>query len=500
MSEAPTSTDGSPGGMGAVLGVLVGAIAIAGVTAALRYSGIAGAVGVVTIGIVLALVVRVHSDVAGALVVMIALLMCVPARLRFGPLHAAGTVGSLVGIAAFLVWVYGRVVRRHWLARGPQPLRWAMGILLASVLASYVAMGFRPHTIAEGKGADRGLLITLSMIGIALLAADGIANRERLRTVIKTVVVCGTGVALLGMVQFETGVDFAARIRVPGLTYVATPYGNSGNGSATRSGFSRIVGTTTHPIEFSVLLVVVFGLALHLMFTTPRPQHRRWSWCALILGVTIPMTVSRTAVIGFVVLAVVLFPTWPRRRKINGLFVLAFGLVAVRFAVPGLIGTLQSLFTNSNGDPSRESRSAGLDYAMRLIVERPWFGRGFGTFLPEQYTFLDDQVLLTVVETGIVGLAAVLVVYATAGWMTREVRRLSTDDCDRDLAQTLLGCLLATLATAFTYDFFSFPTILMVAMLVAGLSGALYRIVRTDPEVQWLSARQSRRGQVRATV
>jgi O-antigen ligase len=199
-----------------------------------------------------------------------------------------------------------------------------------------------------------------------------------------------------------------------------------------------------------------------------------------MLAVTIPMTVSRSAVIALAVLLVVLGTSWPFERRVNGVFLLVLGTLGMRLAVPGLIGTIHSLFTNSRGDPSRQSRAEGFNYAVQLINHRPWFGRGFGTFLPEQYTYLDDQVLLTVVETGFVGLLAVLALWGAASWTTREVRRLSADYADRDLAQTLLGCCLATLATAFTYDFFSFPTILALAMLTIGLSGALLRIVRNE--------------------
>lgn len=318
------------------------------------------------------------------------------------------------------------------------------------------------------------------MTGIALLAADGISTRDRLRRVIEALVVGGTIAALLGFVQFETGVDYAARVRLPGFTYVATPYSDGSSGSASRSGFSRIVGTTTHPIEFSVLLVVLFGLALHLVLTSPPGRRQIWICCAAVLAVTIPMTVSRSAVIAFAALLIVLAQQWSLERRVNALFLLVLGTGAMRLAVPGLIGTLQSLFTDSQGDPSRQSRSAGFDFAVRLIAQRPWLGRGFGTFLPDQYTYLDDQILLTVVETGFIGLLAVVVLWSTAAWTTREVRRLSPNAADRDLAQTLLGCALATFATAFTYDFFSFPTILAVAMLTFGLGGALLRIVRTE--------------------
>jgi O-antigen ligase len=179
----------------------------------------------------------------------------------------------------------------------------------------------------------------------------------------------------------------------------------------------------------------------------------------------------------------VLFIAWDGRRRLNMIGVLALGIIATRALVPGLLGTLASFFADSSQDPSRLSRQSGLDYAFKLIGQRPLFGRGLGTFIPEQYVFLDNQVALTTVETGVVGLIALCGVFAVASWETRDVRRMSRDAVDRDLAQTMLACIVVGVLTSFTYDAFSFPTGESLLMVCVGLSGALWRIVRTEQTV-----------------
>lgn len=135
-----------------VVAVAVVAPAIVVMAAIVHFAGATAAIALAVGLIALVLVSRVRSDVAGALIVLVLALLLIPARLRIAPLHAAGTPGSLIGIAAFLSWLYGRLLGRPWLARGSQPLRWAFGVLAVSVLASYLAMDYRTHTVAEDKG------------------------------------------------------------------------------------------------------------------------------------------------------------------------------------------------------------------------------------------------------------------------------------------------------------------------------------------------------------
>jgi polysaccharide biosynthesis protein PslJ len=447
-------------------------------------------VGAAVATVAVALMLRVQTDVAGGFVVMLSVLLVMPARLRIAPLHALGTPGALVGLVAFAAYVWGRTFGRNWLARGRQPLRFAWALVVLSSFVSYVAFGYRSHTFAESKAADRGLMLLAGMIGLSLLLADGITTRARLRRVLQAIVGGGVVVAALGIVQFATGTDFASRIRVPGFTYVVSDAGD-------RAGFTRIVSTATHPIELSVILVLVLIIALHLVFTSAPETRRRYVAAACIVGAAVPLTVSRTGIIALAAGMFVLFLAWDSRRRANMIGVLALGILATRALVPGLVGTLASFFTDSSQDPSRLSRQSGLDYAFTLIGQRPLFGRGLGTFIPEQYVYLDNQVALTTVETGVVGLLVLFGVFAVASWQTRDVRRVSQDPADRDLAQTLLACIVVGVLTSFTYDAFSFPTGESLLMVCVGLSGALWRIARTEEvmpirQVTRLSARRFR--------
>jgi hypothetical protein len=417
---------------------------------------------------------RMPADIVSVLVIFVYVLLLVPARLRISPLGAGGTPASLVGAAAFGIWLYGWALGKPWLRREPNPLRLALLGVAVAIMASYVVMGWRAHDELEAKAADRGLFTLVSMAGVALLAMDGIQNRASLRRLLHSIVLGGTALSALGIIQFFTSVDLAARIRIPGFTYVASDYASE------RSGFNRIVSTTSHPIEMSVVVALLLPMALHLGLTAPAAERRKWWICAAVIGISAPLTVSRTAVIALAVGALILFPAWPRRHRKKMLLALLAGTVAMKFAVPGLLGTLRSFLFDASNDPSVVSRQEGADYVSRFISERPLLGRGFGTFLPTRYEYLDNQVLLALVEIGIVGLLAFVVLLVLAVGLTRIVRLLSPRADDRDLAQTLFACMAVGFITWFTYDALGFPTSRTLVFLAIGMAGALWQIVRAE--------------------
>ena len=87
---------------------------------------------------------------------------------------------------------------------------------------------------------------------------------------------------------------------------------------------------------------------------------------ALLIFVGCFMSVSRSAVIVVAVSFIVLLLGWPRRWRIRALLIMPFAVVGLRLAVPGLVGTLISLFKNVVNDPSVSGRTN--DYGVVLDV------------------------------------------------------------------------------------------------------------------------------------
>ncbi|MDP8962192.1 MAG: O-antigen ligase family protein [Actinomycetota bacterium] len=417
------------------------------------------------------LVAEPSLDVVTALTVYLGLLLLIPSELIIGSVGYAVTPASLVGLFALIWWIASRLVPGLGGASGLQPVRAAVYLLAVSALASYAVAFSRPISDVEFRAADRGLFQVAAAAGLTLLAADGIGDLRRLNVLLRRLVLLTSVVAALGIIQFATGFDVARFLRLPGLVP---------NGAldfiGRRSDFRRVAGTAAHPIEFGAVLAVVLPLAAHYAFTADR---RRWLWwlCLTTTVLAIPMSLSRTPFVGLFGAALVLWPTWPPRRRRRSLLALPLFAVALKAAVPGLLGTIRSLFTNLWSDPSTQGRTE--DYALvgRYVARHPVLGQGFRTFLPKRYELLDNQYLLTLMETGVVGLAALVLLLLVPVFILRRARKRSQDPPVRDLAQSLIASMVVLVLAFATFDALSFPMVAGLLFLLIGCCGALWRLV-----------------------
>ncbi|MEU5878054.1 O-antigen ligase family protein [Spirillospora sp. NPDC047279] len=410
-------------------------------------------------------------DGVTVLSVFVVVLTMVPARFVVGPLGAAGTPAGVMAVLCLFWYLSAMITSRTSPIIGRQPVRTVAVVFTCAMLASYAAAMSRPMPGLEVNGADRGLILTAGWVGVALLAADGIPRLDRLEAVRRRLVMGGGVIAVLGGLQFFTGFDLAGHLAFPGLT-TSTNY----TSLLQREEFNRPMATATHPIEFGVVLAMLLPLAVHgAVFAPEGRKGRRWLVVALILMV-LPMTVSRSAVLGMAVVCVVILPIWPAIWRVVAIMVLGVLTVALRALVPGLIGTLTSLVSSIGTDSSTVARSSDYVVLGEAVAHRPWLGQGFGTYLPQSYRILDNQYLLSLVETGVVGLVALLTVLLSGWFLARSARRASTDPEVRHLAQCFAAAAAVAVFSFGTFDAFSFPMVANLAFLILGCCGALWRL------------------------
>jgi O-antigen ligase len=327
--------------------------------------------------------------------------------------------------------------------------------------------------VLEKNAADRGLIFVFGWLGVLVLTADGITSMTRLTTLLRRVVFGATAMGALGMIQFFTRLDAAMYIKIPGLVTLV-PYTDL----LSRGALNRPSATASHPIEFGAVLAISLPLAIHqARFAPPGQRLRRWLQVAVI-GATAPMTVSRSAMLGLAMVAIVILPTWKRRERWVAYGAILTAGVAMWATVHGLVGTITGLFSAIGTDSSTESRTKAYSAAGSYIAQHPWLGRGLGTFLPQTYFYIDNQYLTSLVETGIIGLLALLALLLT-GWTTaRAARRMTADPEARHLAQCLAACAAVATVSFATYDALSFSRAAGLTFLLLGCAGALWRLLR----------------------
>ncbi|WP_067452497.1 O-antigen ligase family protein [Actinomadura macra] len=417
-------------------------------------------------------------DVVTVLSLFVFVLTVVPARFVVGPLGAAGTPAGIMSVLCLFWYLSSMIAARTSPIRGRQPVRGIIVVFCCTMLASYAAAMQRQLPGLEANAADRGLILTAGWAGVALLAADGIPRLDRLEAVRRRLVAGGGFIAVLGCLQFFTGFDLAGHLAFPGLT-TSTSY----TSLLSRDDFNRPMATATHPIEFGVVLAMLLPLALHgAVHAGEGRRGRRWLLVSVILLV-LPMTVSRSAILGLAVVCIVVLPIWPAVWRVTALLVLGVFMVGLRALVPGLIGTLTSLVSDIGSDSSTVTRTNDYIVINESFAHRPWFGQGFGTYLPQTYRILDNQYLLSLVETGVVGVAALIIVLVAGWFLARSARRACLARGDLETAH-LAQCLAASMAVALfsfgTFDAFSFPMVATLAFLVLGCCGALWRLTHED--------------------
>jgi polysaccharide biosynthesis protein PslJ len=411
-------------------------------------------------------------DTVALLTLYLVLLLAIPASLVFAPLGAAGGPATLFAVMLLVCYLMMRLHPGFDFGTNPQPVRAAGAIFLCSVLASYVSANRHYLPRAEVNAADRGIISIAGWLAVLIVAADGIDRADRLRTLLSRMTTGVMMLAIVGIAEVATGVDIARYVSIPGLSFNQIP-----TDTLLRDGFSRPFATTAQPLEFAALMVIVLPVAIHQARFAPRELRlRRWLKVATI-AVAIPMTVSRTALLGVVITALVLLPTWPRRHRRRAYAALLAGGAVLFLAAASLLGEFGSLVSGiTHGSASTDSRTAAADQALAYIAQHPWLGRGFGTFLPQTYFFTDDEYLSALITTGIIGLCCLAALFVTGWLVARGVRRRSRDVETRDLAQSLAAAIAVAAGCFATFDVLSFTMAAGLSFLMIGCAGAALRL------------------------
>jgi hypothetical protein len=352
-------------------------------------------------------------------------------------------------------------------------------------LLSYAAGYMRGLTTIEANGADRAMLFACVLAGIALGAADGIANWRRFRVVVDFLVWCAAIVAAIGVIQNVTGFDIVSYLDFPGLEakYVAI-------GFEARGGGIRVASTTAHYIELAALLAMTMPFAIHVArFSRERWRRRLGLFCTVIIAAGVGATISRTGILAIGLMVLILFPVWSWRMRYN-VAVMGVGLVAVLAVMsPAIVTTLFTLFDNPSSNPAFTVRAARYPLLFQYVAERPLLGRGTGTWLAPQYQIMDNQWLDTLVSNGVLGVIVLAGLHFTGIVLAFLALRRSTSEEDRHVCAALISTQVIAIAVAGTFDSLSFSTYAAIMALTLGLCGTVWRLTHTRRTVRTSTAR-----------
>jgi O-antigen ligase len=345
-------------------------------------------------------------------------------------------------------------------------------LFAAAVVASIVLNAGRIQSLGVDSDVIKKLTFLMSFFLVFFAIVSVVQRMDEVTILVKVLVTGGAILGILGIIEARTGYnpfDHLSQL-FPFLKLDQTL------GIDTRAGKIRAYGSAQHPIAFGAALVLIIPLALYLARSTGR---RRW-WIAtglIFLGAL--SSVSRTSVLMFAVVLLVFL--WLRPVEVKRLWpAFLVGVVALHFVLPGTIGAFEEYFLPTGGLVQSQqagtlgnSRGASFGPGLRVVVKNPIAGEGYGTRIvdgPRQNSFtVDDGWLSTAMETGLLGIAALIWLFTRA--IRRMARQAKADRSDRGWLLVAITASTAAFAVGMlTFDAFSFiqATLILYVLLALG--------------------------------
>ncbi len=392
------------------------------------------------------------------------------AALFLGPLWAY-LRAEVPQVPAQIAQVFIALALAVWLARGlthrnlripSPPLLLPLSIFLgAALLSLWNAVEVPVYGVPE-------LIKWVQILLLFLFVSDHLTPR-RMRWLLGALLVTGLFQAGVGIWQFGLRGDGPEHFAIPTLG----------------AGFYRAYGTFEQPNPYAGFLGLMLPLAIGVMIGTWRQGYTRIRRrfrvltplvlsspgllallvIVLTLGAALVMSWSRGAWLGFGAAMAVMAVALPRKTGWGLLLVVALVVGGLGLYTIGLVpASVTARLTTFTQDVRFEDvRGVGINDANYAVIERlahwqaalemfrynPWTGVGFGCYEPAYRNFAlinwpialghaHNYYLNVAAETGLVGLAAYLLLWGAVFWQTWRVTRRA-EGLPRGVAIGLLG-------------------------------------------------------------
>ena len=234
---------------------------------------------------------------------------------RAGPLKSNGSPAKVIAVLFFGLALLGFIlVRRTASTRTVRPGVVIILLYFLLQLAVYgVGLTHLGSALVEAN-KTRALINLVANVGVALYIITRVRTTRQRNIVLGCLATGLTFACLVGLLQSLTNIDLRFFFQPPGFV-INTEYLEIDE----RWGAKRVVGTSTHAIEFSVLAAVTVPLTIYFARNAAKRQVRLAAVlaCGLAL-VAMPAAVSRTGVIALVAALLVYMWNFKVRQLVLG--------------------------------------------------------------------------------------------------------------------------------------------------------------------------------------
>ncbi|MEV6768608.1 lipopolysaccharide biosynthesis protein [Nocardia sp. NPDC051030] len=404
-----------------------------------------------------------------ALAILCVLIPVLPAYVvPAGPLKSNGSPAKILAVLLFGLVVLGFLASRRSGSRRFNP---GVAIVLAYFFAWLAIYGLgRLHIDGPAIEAakTRAVIALVADIGVALYVFTRIKTRQDRDFVLGALLIGLAFECAVGLLQGVTSTDLRFLFQPPGFVVNTEDLTLD-----ERIGAKRVIGTAQHAIEFSVLAVAAVPLGIYFARNARRTDVRILAGLAACLGLAaMPAAISRSGVISLAV-ALLVYMFYFRVRTIAiAAAGLALAVGAYIVAFPTVVDALWRTITGSADDPSIKHRTEDYAGVSRIFHDNPYFGLGLGG----QPHLLDNEWLQTVVQGGIAGIAAMIVLSGGTLFGIAAGLRAAQTPREREQIYMLGAVVAAILVSSTTFDLFYYQQATLIFFVGFALLWTRYSI------------------------
>ena len=345
----------------------------------------------------------------------------------------------------------------------------AMGAYLACAFLSVVLDAHYLNHTNELAISVKKLPLLVSYVSIFVIVASSIRKSEAQAFMTFTLVLAVI-VALEAVYEYHTHVDLFLTL-LGHLGPFKLSAADLTNATVLDSlGRFDLQGPTDYGAELVGILTFALPIALlgFLNATTVR-QRILYSVPIGLLPYAMLATERKTALVAPAVAFMTIL--YFRRRQLRSLapLILVFAVAAIVIS-PNTLGHVVSQFTSANATKTEtvDARTANFDAVRPDLWSHLLFGRGQGSYAPPTDRVVDSDIVLPLIETGVLGLAAFLLIPLS---LFSVARKKASESAEAYSAAAVVGVTAATtlVCLAGLYSFMSLSHGPDVFMYLAGL-------------------------------
>jgi hypothetical protein len=343
----------------------------------------------------------------------------------------------------------------------------AIGAVVAAAFLSLVLDARALNQTLEFDLAIKKLVLLGAYVSLFVIVASVVRRgevRPLLSYTLGLALICALGTIVEFRFNYNVFYQLSDKI-LPGIFQV----GAVDSSGVDELGRRMVRGPAQHSLEVVAMMAMALPIALTRLLQTDGLRKRMlYGLAAAILLAATVSTLRKTAFLAPI--SVCLTLAYYRRRELIKLAPLGVLLVLViQFMSPGALSQVAGqLNGNKLGVNTVSDRTADYDAIRPDVWSHLAFGRGYGSYEPTTYRVTDMELLRQLIEVGVVGvLAFVMMIVAVVGVARGPIRARRPDEAPIALAVASSAVCLLVVSTLF--DVMSFPHVPYVFLWMAAL-------------------------------